>query len=1133
MMGQIIGQIRVSPNPALVGESVLVEVIDPLGNSYDMGGETIVRINGVLGSPQYLQFEDSGQQEIIVAASRNGNLETEFVTIDVIDFADTTKHVNDNQRVYRSFLLEKKLPHLSSPPILRIQQYGTKPYLARFYVGNETPLRTAETSSPAAQLPSTTNVSSEPFVAAVPGDSRDESVTYVWDFGLGQVQRSRERYINFDFESSLDPDEEHNLFHVILKIEAADSKTIEVKRTLYIHNSYALSKRLGTIVPRVESSYYAERIQEAWISSAILHNYEKVPLTLDSRMIVPMFEDGEKPLNFHKENLPVPIVLPGKRSTSIVIRVHRELVPIDANGFSVVFCGTTASNIPVRASAHFRKNRSVRVLPFRVPPESKPEIDDLLDKWGGINPIEAPSKANIVTGSKPLIRDLSLDMPSLMRIGNMASTEGNSKSYARIPSETFDLIEIIDPSFASVCMVADLSQPDIWLPSQKEKRETYLKELYSTGIFGRNIKADGLYRDPAEPKEGEECNPENTPKSVYDNPNAEWACQATTTEELVTIPGNFRNAWMGDIVLSPGGNSAVAEMLRKVSPPQLYSHCGIMTRNHYQITHSTGIEDRIEEYPVGDIDKYAVPLFGLRPDVVKYVWPGVVTQEVEKTVEGGDRRPDPEKPDTTYDIRSFTVYPTRTTWEWIYPMVVKPKEEQPTIRKQLQAIAEYARDQEGHSHYRFFCYTDPTTAFDADKFGPPDVGWAKGTWPSVCSSFIWTILRKHNVHLEGKLEELDTHTMRPGSAVEVDSSAADGLYLYSAEERRAAGNHLFLRIKEKSIRRILDKIPKDVVGGFLGSLLLQVVPRRVGNQICNAFARDETSADATESEDWKSTGAANAVSPDDILHWDSPVLGGLYGFAEQLHYHGPRPEKILHHEWRLVYTAAKVTGTVMFQGQPVAGAKVWAYDAPGASGISRSDGTFDLPHVPTGFYTFQANAPRKGSDDEDMFLWTTTPLIEVKAPETRVDLVLQPPKAEYRRLLITGYHYIREKHGWPFDGTEKFEPDLSREVYLDPSHYVAPDEPPFELSSQEGGLYQGRNASILRYRPSLKSDDLSITVSCDHAFFGGDKYEGETHDNIVIPRDSDKYYLSQIGKQESGEDHCYIALHFSNQGNPH
>src|SRR5216110_1843687 len=88
-------------------------------------------------------------------------------------------------------------------------------------------------------------------------------------------------------------------------------------------------------------------------------------------------------------------------------------------------------------------------------------------------------------------------------------------------------------------------------------------------------------------------------------------------------------------------------------------------------------------------------------------------------------------------------------------MVVKPDplNETPAIRSQLHGIADFAAQQSGKTHYRFFCYTDPSIGLTHPA--PPEAKWAAGTFPTVCSSFIWLAIKQAGIAIEGGLESSD------------------------------------------------------------------------------------------------------------------------------------------------------------------------------------------------------------------------------------------------------------------------------------------------------------------------------------------------------------------------------------------
>lgn len=173
--------------------------------------------------------------------------------------------------------------------------------------------------------------------------------------------------------------------------------------------------------------------------------------------------------------------------------------------------------------------------------------------------------------------------------------------------------------------------------------------------------------------------------------------------------------WMNARKVSPGGDGIIGGLMLNVKPAQWYSHSGIMTRNYDEITHSTGSQKRLMDHLIGVL---ADGSDGFEPNVLKYIWPGAITQTVQHSIEGEDF-PDPEY-DKNYSVSAFGPHAVGVThndqFTMIPPLVVKrdPMQETPAVRTALHAIATDARNNAGRPgvkpkyHYRWYCYTDPT-----------------------------------------------------------------------------------------------------------------------------------------------------------------------------------------------------------------------------------------------------------------------------------------------------------------------------------------------------------------------------------------------------------------------------------------
>ena len=235
-----------------------------------------------------------------------------------------------------------------------------------------------------------------------------------------------------------------------------------------------------------------------------------------------------------------------------------------------------------------------------------------------------------------------------------------------------------------------------------------------------------------------------------ESPFEDLVCQMTDEWAWVYIPTKIINARKGDIVLSPSGNGAVGGLLKQVSPPQMYSHAGLMIQNFYKLRHSTGSEEWLADAAVGKFITGDPGSEGVDPDKLKYLWPGTIDQTIDQAF-NGSLLPDPDnlKDDNgnikQYTIKAFDSSPKLNgNTEIIYPVVVKPnpmvEAENLHIREQLHKVAEEGKKINGH--YRFYCYTEANISLTnfSNIYKAPDKGsgwWASNTVPTVCSSFIW------------------------------------------------------------------------------------------------------------------------------------------------------------------------------------------------------------------------------------------------------------------------------------------------------------------------------------------------------------------------------------------------------------
>jgi hypothetical protein len=377
-----------------------------------------------------------------------------------------------------------------------------------------------------------------------------------------------------------------------------------------------------------------------------------------------------------------------------------------------------------------------------------------------------------------------------------------------------------------------------------------------------------------------------------------------------------------------------------------------MTRNYDMITHCTFADERLKVHPRGEIDlgpfgTEPAPTDGFDPDVLRYGWPGTITQWVQGATDTG-KLADPAAvanptsltpgapvvefdavdPDgDVYHMAPFDRYPKISrvgeSWQVIPPMVIKtnPRVETTEVRKALHRLADACRGDTGRTHYRFSGYS---RAEDALTTTSTVVGaWHEGTYPAVCSSFVWAVARCLGQQLEGPgglarpsdLEPTDPPT------VEVGDGTPDGLYFYQADERSTAAHWFHERIRSEVVdnvkSRVRDKIGNlgqldELLGGILD--ILSDMTDDVANQMCNAFASDWCDTDAKDSDRWTSPGSGVAVSPDDIMRWDAPDTGGIYGYVVPAVYLPPSVERAPRYAWHFSPTRGTVHGTVSVDG---------------------------------------------------------------------------------------------------------------------------------------------------------------------------------------------------------------------------
>lgn len=894
-------------------------------------------------------------------------------------------------------------------------------------------------------------------------DFADKDVYYVWEVCEGVTLTSVEPILNHSFEDRLDHNAPYTTFNVMLHVKTRNNQEVySGQRTVTVWNTYYLNKQRGFIQLKVEPEIYARWDGENYIGRFTIRNQESEQVLFNSVQIEYLYNDPEKVSTQGQPNK-YEWEIGSKETLEQEFAVPVEGFPQDAFGFAVHFRGQTKKKLLSFADVYFE---------IRTNPRTMLEITDF----------------EIVGVLHDLRDSLALLNPDVIQLDWL-------QEHMEVPIDFYKTI-IHRPMRERV---------GGWL------NEKLVKFIGDVGKIAQPMKGN---------LEGQECTPGDG-----DNPHDDLVCQLTNEWKWVIIPARILNARKGDVILSPGGNGPTGGLLKQVSPPQVYSHVGIMINNYYRLKHSTASEDWVEDAAGTD---------GFDPDKIKYIWPGTIEQSIEEAFNGSFLDDPDGLTDEDGNLKKYKVggFSNETKYAenigLVEPVVVKPdplvEAKLSQVRQMLHRVADSAKQIQGH--YRFYCFTNADIFFD-DFYKAPDRGsgwWASNTRPTVCSSMIWAAVKRlenPQIMLEGRDFFTKPSDLEPTDVgAQVDFRTHDGLYYYTEKERRAAANWLYNYFYNLAYEE----------AGFWGTVFTDA-PDDLASQVCNTFAfdwsgEDETGNHAKDSDRWEKPGDGRAVSPDNIKnYWDAPtpaldvdVIRGLYGYSEKLIYRPGRIEYRRVSRWVRVKREATLKGRVLCRSNPVGGAVV---KVAGHDRLTNSSGKFELT-IPAGSYRVEA-----GKLIDGWFMSTHLDITLAEGEECSITLTLQEPDEMYREVTVRGSMYIVDDE-WFSDET------ATRNVFMSGIR-IGPFSTHAERSQIEGMGGEVRVEMRLKFDWQL---DASVNVWYEVKLFEGvteetTDLEDTKTDTINVPKDRTVPLTLQLVNTEcAGGDTADIKLQISNDRQP-
>ncbi len=1079
------------PTSARPGESVALSVSDQNGVAFTHDDPEEVDINGQVGANQHVQFAYPGHYSILVRLRDRQGL--------LLDSATATISVSGQAVVFEG---EGGL----SLPILNVVPSMVRPYEFRFVLG---------------ELLSAFHPQYVSQTAVFPQDR-----SYTWRVNAEPAITTKTPFVDIDCLWRIDHGRQHSTIDVSVHILPGH---VTARKTLSLSSLPFSNRSRGVSSPLVRSDEQAIIGDSVMTCVLQLHNVTEEALTLTGRSITCLTHDpsGDALDVPGAEVLfESPLAVPAGASVS-VISVLRTGSDVVRNSEAVVlrFRGESAG-LEVQANATFDLRLHPGGIPLRDPiaePSSWPwdvlrtALREVNQTEGQHTPefsIDKHTATIIATfGSRPETEDL-------LRIGEQsaAAIRGRFEDGQRVAIEALTKSRTRGGSAPGfIC----------------EQERTELPDMGSV-------------------VEGGFCDPDNISDEQWQEAiSKKLAPGLSNICAKVTRPTRWLNARMGDIVLSPNdGLELVGALLASLTPPQKYSHSGIMTKNYSEVTHSTVSQEWITSkvkwidvpgFSGGPTRRVPILTDGVDPESLRHLWPGALTQSVGNAIAGekwiAPRDPNhplaPGDPPVTYSIASFaqasaglagkankpvttgggtSTSAARFGTTYTPAAIVKPpayaEVSDLSLRTRLHRLsAEIAKhaahvDETGQafnfdglkvagsgSHYRLFCFTDPTISIT--QTATPGHGWATETFPSVCSVLLWRGMRKLN------------YFMGPN----------DGLTAYSQNDRTNAAQRVFSFIYDMLFQ----------LAGDFGEALTDISDDWA-NQFTNAFASD--ASNGTDSDAWKQPGSSMGVSPDNISGWAGPDDGGLFGHLEQAEFRGARSEHYRLSTWQSFTNTGVISGKIVRAGgTAIPGVRVQITDR--LFGISNSLGDYTIHDVPYGTPGTGYTLTTSLTIEHQCFFGSAD--VMVQSPTTDANITMEAPSLNR---LVTLVAKVKGNDSEWAATDEKFEGTKSFVRSLTSNEFQTTVTPQDGFKFAWGGEIRVEYTAVL-----FVLGDGSVQVRVYGLFFEGTtEYTGDldgfgvSHAATVAPGESGELELSLSNLEEgSADDKATLTVRILNQ----